>query len=72
MVSDTICNRDGVRDGPIGRHPGEVEERGVVALLDGLLDLRDVVLGELQTIPDVLSTETIMVLDEQPILPRRY
>lgn len=34
--------------------------------------LRDVVLGELQTIPDVLSTETIMVLDEQPILPRRF
>ena len=35
MVSDTICNRDGVRDGPIGGHPGEVEERGIVALLDG-------------------------------------
>jgi DNA-binding Lrp family transcriptional regulator len=34
--------------------------------------LRDVVLGELQTIPDVLSTETIMVLDEQSISPRRY
>ncbi len=51
MVSDTICNRDGVRDGPIGRHPGEVEERGVVALLDGLLDLRDVVLGEQPILP---------------------
>jgi DNA-binding Lrp family transcriptional regulator len=34
--------------------------------------LRDVVLGELQTIPEVLSTQTIMILDEQPIRPRRY
>ena len=34
--------------------------------------LRDVVLGELQSIPDVLSSQTIMVLDEPPVPPRRY
>ncbi len=44
MVSDTICNRDGVRDGPVGGHPGEVEERGVVALLDE--DSESIVLDE--------------------------
>ena len=30
-------------------------------------DLRDVVLGELQTISDVLSTQTILVLDEPSV-----
>ena len=34
--------------------------------------LRDVVLGELQSMPDVVSTQTIMVLDEPSVAPRRF
>jgi DNA-binding Lrp family transcriptional regulator len=34
--------------------------------------LRDVVLGELQSIPDVLSSQTIMVLDEPAVPSRRF